>query len=264
MVADTERIYTGGWRRLVNGAASTTGSIHDDAVARSLGFAGGFVPGSTVGQAAMPAIVDRFGARWFEGGWYAFKFVSPVYTHEDVREVAEPGEDGQITIKVENRAGRAACLGGAGLGLTPPWSTTPADEPEGEPVLPELELGRTYEMDFTTTRADVIAMLDAAGDETPWYVDASPWGGPIMPPERLMGVALQQTLIARNTPPSVRPPGIWAEHALVIERPLLLDAPYRMVQRIVRRGAPAARPFSAMTWISVTRTARGWRWGGTR
>jgi hypothetical protein len=45
------REYAGRWRRLVNSAGTVTGSIHDDAVARSLGFSDSFVPGSTVAMA---------------------------------------------------------------------------------------------------------------------------------------------------------------------------------------------------------------------
>jgi len=48
-------IFEGPFRKLINTAADRKGSIHDDAEARKLGFRGGFVPGSVVGSAALPA-----------------------------------------------------------------------------------------------------------------------------------------------------------------------------------------------------------------
>jgi hypothetical protein len=51
--------FEGPYRRLVNTAAEQKNSIHDDAQAQRLGFRGGFVPGSIVGTASMPAIVAR-------------------------------------------------------------------------------------------------------------------------------------------------------------------------------------------------------------
>ena len=114
-MADTQAVYVGKWRELENLAAESAGSIHDDATAQVMGFESGFVPGSTVGSAGFPAIVDRYGQRWFEGGWFSFKFITPVYTNEEVREVGEPsGRADDITISILNREGRVASVGRAG------------------------------------------------------------------------------------------------------------------------------------------------------
>ncbi len=101
-----DQLHQGQWRMLVNRSAQgrSNASIHDDAQAQSLGFRRGFVVGSTVATAALPAIVSRFGSDWFKGGWYTFKFVTPVYDDEEVREVAAPtGSNGDIEIRVETR-----------------------------------------------------------------------------------------------------------------------------------------------------------------
>ncbi len=104
----------------MNTAADRKGSIHDDAEAQKLGFRGGFVPGSVVGTAAMPAIVEAFGKAWMEGGWYSLTFVSPVYIDDEVHEVAQRvGDD--IAVQVVDRSGRLCCNGRAGLGAITPW-----------------------------------------------------------------------------------------------------------------------------------------------
>src|SRR3990172_11567343 len=120
MSSETAALYVGSWRRLTNLSADRKGSIHDDDAARNLGFKSAFVPGSTVATAAMPALVHCLGSRWMEGGWYRFTFVSPVYTDEDVREVAEEGIDG-VALRVQARDERPCCSGTAGFGVRPPW-----------------------------------------------------------------------------------------------------------------------------------------------
>ena len=128
--------FEGPYRRLVNTAAEQKNSIHDDAQAQRLGFRGGFVPGSIVGTAAMPAIVAAFGKEWMEGGWYSFTFVSPVYIDDEVHEVARRTGDG-IAIQVLDRSGRLCCNGRAGLGATIPWDPAEDATPGAEGVLPE-------------------------------------------------------------------------------------------------------------------------------
>ena len=121
------RFFEGPYRKLVNTAADRKGSIHDDAEAQKLGFRGGFVPGSVVGTATMPAIVEAFGKAWMEGGWYSLTFVSPVYIDDEVHEVAQRvGDD--IAVQVVDRSGRLCCNGRAGLGAITPWDAA-ADGP---------------------------------------------------------------------------------------------------------------------------------------
>jgi acyl dehydratase len=228
--------YEGKWRRLVNLSADRKGSIHDDEAARSLGFRGGFVPGSIVATAALPALVHAFGPRWMEGGWYRFNFVSPVYIDEEVREVGVL-EGATLNLRVENREGRLCCSGQAGLGVDLPWDVGMDGKRGAGEVLPNVEVGLSFdEAEFVTSAADVAGMLRAAGDETPWYEGASPWGGAIVPPERLHHVALQATRSRRLEVDGVRPPGMWAEHALALKRPLFQDRSYFMRERIVDKG----------------------------
>jgi hypothetical protein len=233
-----ERVYEGKWRRLDNFAAQARDSIHDDERARQLGFRGGFVPGGTVGTAAMPAVVDRFGERWFEGGWYAFKFVSPVYVDEEVREVGEPVEGSEVLeVRVESRDGRLCCLGRAGLGTEAPWDASMDGARGAEGVLPNVPIGAEYpEHEVTIRRDDVLRLIDGARDESPWYRTESPFGEPIVPPEYLMHLSLGLGRHRRFEMTGIRPPGIWAQHEALVLRPVRYDTPYLVRASIADKG----------------------------
>ncbi len=231
------KTHQGPWRRLANISADRKGSIHDDEPARALGFEGAFVPGSTVGTAAMPAVVDLLGRAWFEGGWCDFKFVTPVYTSNDVREEAEVTGEGRIDIRIVTSDGRLCCSGQAGLGFEAPWDRGQDGKHGAEAVLPGVEIGTRFddaEMRVLPQRA--ANMIAAAGDTTPWYVVASPWGGPLAPPEALHNLALEATRTRRLEVTGVRNPGMWAEHWLALKRPVFQDQPYLFREFVADKG----------------------------
>lgn len=236
----TGNCFEGEWRRLVNTAAEEAGSIHDDPAARALGFRGAFVPGSIVGSAAMPALVDALGQQWMEGGWCSFTFVSPVYADDEVREVAQRHGD-EIAIQVVDRDGRLCCNGRAGLGANVPWDEAADGRHGAEDVLPGVEIGYEFLPErFTADPAHCARTVTSAGDTTPWYRDRSPWGGPLIPVEYLHVVALQlvrnpgQPRLPRIT--GVREPGMWAQHDLAISAPLFLEREYTMREWVADKG----------------------------
>lgn len=240
MASETKATFEGRWRQLVNLSADRKGSIHDDEQAQKMGFRGGFVPGSTVATAAMPAVVKLLGKQWFEGGWYTFNFIAPVYVDEEVREVAET-EGAEAMIKVVARDDRLCCVGRAGLGFQPAWDAARDGQRGAEGVFPEIAIGREVgTIDFNTAPDEVRAMIDSAGDATPWYKAASPWGGAILPPEWLHRVALQlgrQLDGAEKLPiTGVREPSMWAEHAVAFAQPLFAGKPYRLREWVADKG----------------------------
>jgi hypothetical protein len=164
MTSQTVERYEGTWRRLANISAGRKGSIHDDDAARGMGFRGGFVPGSTVGQAAMPAIIARLGQQWMEGGWYSFKFVRPVYIDEEVREVgSELLADGTLPLQVEARDGRLCCDRAAGLGATLPWDSSEDGTHGADEVFPAMTIGDAFApSELHVVAEEVAAMIAAA------------------------------------------------------------------------------------------------------
>ena len=232
--------FEGRYRRLINTAAEQKDSIHDDAQAQRLGFRGGFVPGSVVGTATMPAIVNAFGQKWMEGGWYSLTFVSPVYIDDEVRDVGTPA-DGDLTLQVLDRDGRLCCSGRAGLGANVPWDPAEDYTHGAEGVLPGIERGFEFvPHEFVPARDLCLGTVTSAGDETPWYTDSSPWGGPIVPLEYLHVVALHlMREPGQPRPPrmtGIREPGMWAQHDLAFEGPVFQDRTYTMNERVADKG----------------------------
>lgn len=230
-------IHHGPWRRLIN-TVPAQGSIHDDAPARELGFKGAFVPGSVVSSAAMPAVIERFGPAWLEGGWFDFTFVSPVYVSEDVREEACWHADSQwLELRVVTRDDRLCMSGRAGVGDRLPWEPGLDGSHDAENTFPELSLTFAFEpREFVIRLSDVLPMLEGSGDATPCYRETSPFGEPVAPPIRLMRLALDATRGYKLPIEGVKQPGMWAEHALAVKAPIRYDTPYTLCERVADKG----------------------------
>ena len=216
--------YEGPWKGLENTAAGKQGSIHDDEPARRPGFRGAFVPGTVVGSSAMPAILERFGSAWFEGGWYDLNFVAPVYTSDRVRTTAAVCDEG-ITCDVQTDDDRLCCAGRAGLGYQDPWNS--AGGPEH--IFPDAGIGQTFEENtLQIAREHVQPMLQAAGDESACWQT-------LIHPQYLMGVALRTVHWKLVPTVAVRAPGMWAGHAIKIARPMPYGR-YRVNEYLAEKG----------------------------
>ena len=264
MTTDSTRLYEGEWRTLGNPSSDSMGSIHEDGTAREFGFKGGLVTGSIVATRAMPAIVSHFGARFFEGGWYGFRFIGGIYEGEPVREFAEL--DGDVLVaKVEKQDGTLCAIGRAGLGtgeaaLGPEraWDPTEDGQRGVDDVMLDIPLGVSPDpLEFTPTLDGTARLREAAREDGEWYTSASPWGGPICPPEQLMHYALG---LARRHPPSevdAKGPPIWSHHALVIEAPILLGRPYVLREWLADKGRGSRTVF--LNWQFEVTDADGRR-----
>ncbi len=230
-----ETLHEGRWRRIPNLAASRPG-IHRNDVARGLGFRAGPVLGETVAEAMVPAVVATLGERWFEGGWIAAKLISPVYDDEEVQETATDAGGGAIELELSTRGGRLACVGRAGLGALDPWDASADGQRGADVALPDVQIGAPVaEVERAVILADVSALCDAAGDETPWFRRDSPWGGPIAPPIALLLHA--HDIQARIPPgPGVKPQAMGSDYQVVVERPVPLGTPLRVRTRWVDKG----------------------------
>ena len=115
--------------------------IHDDAVARKLGFSGGLVPGVEVYAYACHPAVRRWGGDWLARGLMECRFLKPVYDGR-LAVVKAAETEGALDITVESEgvlcATARAWLGGDApvapgmdgypLGAPPPEQRPPADE----------------------------------------------------------------------------------------------------------------------------------------
>jgi acyl dehydratase len=117
--------------------------IHDDAVARRFGFAGGLVPGVDVYGYMTHLPVARWGAAWLERGTAECRFQKPVYDGETAIVNATECEDG-LDITVECR-GEVCVAGRAGLpsravAVPAPFAGPPPLPPAARPEADEVTL----------------------------------------------------------------------------------------------------------------------------
>ena len=185
-----------------NTAADEAGSIHDDAYAARMGYRGGLVPGVTLLAYLTPSLIEAFGETWPQRGRLRARFVRPAYDGEALLVRAavarRDGADLTLECRIERSDGsacveaKAACLLGEAPSPGPgPWrrglpaprrATTEGGLP---PLDPEtLIVGEELSpLTYYLSLEESIAWAARAGDEHPWYRDASPFGGrPIVHP----------------------------------------------------------------------------------
>jgi len=126
--------------KAVNTAVASENKIHDDAVARRFGFAGGLVPGVEVYAYMVHMPVEVFGRDWLERGYAECRFTKPVYDGHSVSVTATASDDASINIGVCSDG--FVCASGKALlpspvsppslvsieRKSPPASRPPADE----------------------------------------------------------------------------------------------------------------------------------------
>jgi acyl dehydratase len=125
-----------------NTAKESENKIHDDAVARRFGFAGGLVPGVEVYAYMTHLPVARWGRVWLEHGTAECRLLKPVYDGDTAIVTATETPAG-LDLRVESRGelcatGRAALpaaaspapavFAAAPVPPTPPANRPPADE----------------------------------------------------------------------------------------------------------------------------------------
>jgi len=238
--------YTGEPRLLANLADDETGSVHDEKTARALGYQGAFVPGSIVATHAIGLITDHWGERWFEGGWYRFKFISPVYSNVAVTRSAQI-QGNEMLLSVADCQGLLCCAGEAGLGYNRPWqdkaASVSAVEAGTTPVFattpPGTELGEW------TFRLDPVSgdkLVDAAADDAGHCRSISDQRMSA-PPELLMEMALKHVHQHEIDLSGTRGPGMWTQHELALSKALLFDHDYRLKQWVADSGYRGGKPF---------------------
>src|SRR5580765_1442952 len=90
-------------------ADTTENKIHEDGLAREMGFRGGLVPGVTVYAWMTHPVVAALGEPWLERGTFTARFQKPVYFGEPITiesAVAEAASEGvAIEVRAVNAAG---------------------------------------------------------------------------------------------------------------------------------------------------------------
>lgn len=142
-----------------NTATASPNKIHDEAVARSYGFAGGLVPGVTVFAWMCGPAIEALGAAFLERGRIEARFVRPVYEADQVLVEGDPGVDGITALTVRKgdeicATGSASIEGDRAEPEIPKRGSIPATPPAAsvESLTPGSALG-TLEVPFEQARA---------------------------------------------------------------------------------------------------------------
>ena len=107
------------------------GSVHDDEVARRMGYRAALVPGAFLYGHFSRIAVDLWGLPWIERGAMGASFRRPVYNGDDVTVACTPGDGDAIALSMIGQDGQVAAEGW----IAPP-SATPALSPADWPLLP--------------------------------------------------------------------------------------------------------------------------------
>lgn len=90
--------------RTSNSAYDQAGSIHDDAKAQAMGYAGGFVPGPTVFGYMLRLMAETYGEAWLAGGEFEGRLRRPTYAGYEVsvegEVVATSTDDSAVTVEL--------------------------------------------------------------------------------------------------------------------------------------------------------------------
>lgn len=196
-IEERDGVLIGPVRRPVNPAQQAAGSIHNDAVAKKLGFRGGTIAGSLHMEQFPPVLERAFGLRWWETGSLSLYFTNATLHEEPVRcAVCRPGagDDVQVEVWMDRENGARVCEGTASVG-SPDEPTALRTRianlrPPGDVrILSGLEPGtRMGPVPARVRPEDQVARLAVITEPLEAYKADAPWGGPIPTPALLARV----------------------------------------------------------------------------
>ena len=225
-------------------------SVHDDEMAKDLGFSGAPIEGPTHFSQFVPLLYEVFGNAWFETGCISAHYQNMVVEGEEVRAFVRPGEK-ICDIWAEKRDGTPVLTGTASIGPDHPESELDRRRAKLRPadklvILADVEVGYTINeedpvtMGFDQNMGEMYPFtlnnkLQCITEPCPWYEDGedSPWGRPIIPVEMIS--VLTYYTSRRNEMPVKGPSvGLFADQEIkLIKGPLFVDYPYRLKRECI-------------------------------
>jgi acyl dehydratase len=154
-----------------NTATASTNKIHDDAVAQSLGFRGGLVPGVDIYAYLCHLPAKHWGPSWLTNGTILARFESPVYDGDEVDVVATPTSEARLDLTLSDRSGAPCAQGRATMPAEavhrPALDAWPSGSPPVDPPMasPETLANTSFGQIGATFRADRAGdYLDGIGE----------------------------------------------------------------------------------------------------
>ncbi len=160
-----------------NTATASSNKIHDDAVAKALGFRGGLVPGVDVYAYLCHLPAEQWGRTWLERGTISARFAAPVYDGDAIEIEGEPDGD-ELELSLFDPSGKRCAVARATVVETPPsppsegaWPSAPppAEPPPATPETLSAAVFSSIEATFVAERAD--EYLDDIREGLPLFRD---------------------------------------------------------------------------------------------
>ena len=219
-------------------------SIHNDDVAKPLGFRGGTVAGIIHHEQFAPIMLELFGQRWFEQGSLSLYYTWATTDSEPVRiwiEQPTGADNEQLAVWMEHENGNKVLEGTVSVGAVDPATSALAEKfaerrEGGEnriladvPVMEPFTETRRVSMREQESRREVIT------EDSPWYWGDSPWGGPICTPVTMFRALDASQHLANRLPPKVV--GLYgAIEVRVTGGPLFVDKDYDVTATVLSIG----------------------------
>lgn len=231
-------------------------SIHDDAMAESLGLRAGPIEGPTHFSQFDPILYQLYGQAWFETGCLSAHYQNMVVEGEEVRAFVQPAAPGRQLARVwaEKRDGTPVLTGTASVGSRVAGEPTEIEQriaklrPPGQLVIyRDLRAGQNgavaerVRMGFDQRMGDsypftLADKLKVITEPCRWYTPDggadSPWGRPILPREMI------SVLVSSSSQPNLRgrgpAVGLFAGQEIrLIRGPLFVDHPYELEREVI-------------------------------
>lgn len=228
-------------------------SIHDDAIAGSLGFVAGPIEGPTHFSQFVPLGAHLWGNAWFERGCISAHYRTMVVEGEQVRAFADlPGSGATTTRAWAEKAGGTPVLDASmGIDANPDETLLARRLLELRPpghllILADLTVGMTGAADEVVTMGATQHMgelypfslaqkLGAITEPSPWYSDgqASPWGRAIIPLE-MVSVLSEYSVEEARFPLRGPTVDLFADEEIrMIDGPLFVGETYVLRREVV-------------------------------
>ncbi len=253
-VTEQDGVLAGPLRRPHNQYQQAENSIHNDDVARPLGFRGGTVAGIIHHEQFAPLLLKAFAPRWFEQGTISLYYRNASTHGEGVQaflKLPEAGAtDAQVDLWMDHENGLRVLDGTASVGtVSEPTALRRRFESPREPgevrILAHLPIGEAMpEARVHLTTAEQESRRSVTTEPLEWYWGDSPWGGPICTPVTMFRL-LNAGFTLRSTIKDVV--GLYgAIEVNVLDGPLFVDRDYIARGRLLEAGST---PKSEYLWL---------------
>lgn len=257
-IIEQEGVLRGPLRAPHNEHQQAPDSIHNDDVAKPLGFRGGTIAGSIHMEQFPPLLVHAFGERWFENGGLSTYFRNATTDGEPVRAFcASPAgsgrADAQVDVWMERDDGMRVLEGTASAGTPaePSYIRQKLQEPReaGElRILEHLATGAALDPLPVRLPAKVAtARQKIATEPLPWYDGGSPWGASVLSPTLLVQIMYE----AHRRLKLGRTPAVGLFGAIEIQHvngPAFVDTDYEVSGTVLQLGVT---PKTEYVWFET-------------